>query len=262
MDQTTVIILLIVSGIVVGVINTLAGGGAFISMTLFTVIGLPINVSNGTNRIAVVLQNLTSSIAFLRKRMLDIRSGIKLSIPAVIGNVVGSLVASQINDSIFKICMTVVMTTVLLYMIFDKSHKHPNIHGGHPLVVRWWHYLLFLFMGFYGGYIYVGLGYVILAATIWLMDLDIITANVVKCFIIFVATPFSLIIFIINGQVDYAYGLWHGLGNVVGAVLASHYAMSWGVTFVRWATLAIILVCFADLIGIISLQDMLYAILI
>ena len=186
MDQTTVIILLVVSGIVVGVINTLAGGGAFISMTLFTVIGLPINVSNGTNRIAVVLQNLTSSIAFLRKRMLDIRSGIKLSIPAVIGNVVGSLVASQINDSIFKICMTVVMTTVLLYMIFDKSHKHPNIHGGHPLVVRWWHYLLFLFMGFYGGYIYVGLGYVILAATIWLMDLDIITANVVKCFIIFV----------------------------------------------------------------------------
>ena len=136
MNETLIIAMLVLSGIVVGVINTLAGGGAFISMTLFTVIGLPINVSNGTNRIAVVLQNLTSSITFLRKRMLDIRSGIKLSIPAVIGNIAGSLVASQISDSIFKICMTIVLTVVLLYMIFDKSHKHPNIHGGHPLVVR------------------------------------------------------------------------------------------------------------------------------
>ncbi len=262
MDSTTIIILLVLSGVVVGVINTLAGGGAFISMTLFTVIGLPINVSNGTNRIAVVLQNLTSSVAFLRKRMLDLKSGIKLSIPAIIGNVAGSLVASQISDSIFKICMTVVLTVVLLYMLFDKSHNRPHIHGGHPLVVRWWHYLLFLFMGFYGGYIYVGLGYVILAATIWLMDLDIITANVVKCFIIFAATPFSLIIFMINGQVDYAYGLWHGLGNVVGALLASHYAMSWGVKFVRWATLVIILICFADLVGLISLQDMMYSLLV
>lgn len=261
MNEGMIIAVLILSGIVVGIINTLAGGGAFISMTLFTVIGLPINVSNGTNRIAVVLQNFTSTIAFLRKRMLDIRSGVKLSIPAVIGNIAGSLVASQISDSIFKICMTIVLIVVLLYMIFDKSHNRPNIHGGHPLVIRWWHYILFLFMGFYGGYIYVGLGYVILAATIWLMNLDIVTANVVKCFIIFVATPFSLIIFMVNGQVDYSYGLWHGLGNIVGAYLASHYIISWGVTFVRWATFVIIMICFADLVGLISMQDMLYAML-
>ena len=65
-DSLIIIIMLVVSGIIVGVINTLAGGGAIISMTLFMVLGLPIGVANGTNRIAVVLQNLTSSLAFLR----------------------------------------------------------------------------------------------------------------------------------------------------------------------------------------------------
>ena len=80
-DSLIIIIMLVVSGIIVGVINTLAGGGAIISMTLFMVLGLPISVANGTNRIAVVLQNFTSSLAFLRKRLLDIKSGIKLSIP-------------------------------------------------------------------------------------------------------------------------------------------------------------------------------------
>ena len=83
----TITLILIGSGIIVGAINTLAGGGAIISMTLFMVLGLPISVANGTNRIAVVLQNFTASLAFLRKRMLDIKSGIKLSIPAVIGNI-------------------------------------------------------------------------------------------------------------------------------------------------------------------------------
>ena len=64
MGESSIIIMLVVSGIIVGIINTLAGGGAIITMTLFTVLGLPIGVANGTNRIAVVLQNLTSSLTF------------------------------------------------------------------------------------------------------------------------------------------------------------------------------------------------------
>ena len=51
---------LLVSGTLVGIINTLAGGGSIITMTMFMAFGLPINVSNGTNLIAVLLQNLTS----------------------------------------------------------------------------------------------------------------------------------------------------------------------------------------------------------
>ena len=261
MNESTIIITLVVSGIIVGIINTLAGGGAIITMTLFTVLGLPIGVANGTNRIAVVLQNFTSSLAFLRKRMLNIESGVKLSIPAVIGNIAGSMLATHISDTTFKICMAVVLTVVLLYMIFDQSHKHPHIHGGHPLNIKPLHYLWFLLLGFYGGYIYIGLGYVILAVTIWSMKLDIITANVIKGFIIFAATPFSLIVFIMNDQVDYVYGLWHGIGNVIGAIFASHFAMNWGVKFVRYFTLLILIICFADLIGVISLQNILRSVL-
>ena len=39
-------------------------------------------------------------------------------------------------------------------------------------------------------------------------------------------------------------------------VVASHWAMNWGVKFVRWFTLFIIVVFFVDLMGWISLQDM------
>ena len=55
--------------------------------------GLPITTANGTNRIAVVLQNLTASLTFIRKRMLDVKAGLLLSIPTVVGNIVGSMLA-------------------------------------------------------------------------------------------------------------------------------------------------------------------------
>ena len=248
------IILLVVSGIVVGIINTLGGGGSVISMALFMAMGLPVSVANGTNRIAVVLQNLSSTLTFIRKRMLDIKSSLLLSIPAILGNIIGSMVAMEVDETIFKICLSVVLAVILIYLIFDRDNKQPSSEG-HGLVIRWWHYIWFFIIGFYGGYIYIGLGFLILAITIWTMKLDIVTANVLKGCVIFLSTPFALAVFMYNGQVDYGVGLLHAAGNILGAVMASHWAIGWGVKFVKWFTLGVIVVSFIDLMGWISLQQ-------
>ncbi len=248
-----VITLLVASGILVGIINTLAGGGTVLTISIFTAMGLPITMANGTNRIAVVLQNLTASLTFLRKKMLDVKAGLLLSIPTVVGNIAGSMLATQLDEWIFKLCLGVVLVIILLYMIFDR-HKH-HLPAGHSLKLNPWHYLWFFLIGLYGGYIYIGLGYVVLAITIWTLHLDIVTANILKGFVIFVSSPFSMLVFMYNGQVDYAFGLLHGLGNIIGAFLASHYAIGWGVKFVRWFTIAIVIVCLLDLLGWLSMAD-------
>ena len=249
------IILLLVSGVIVGVINTLGGGGSVITMSLFMAMGMPIGIANGTNRIAVLLQNLSATVAFLRKGMLHIKSGLLLSIPAIVGNIIGAMVASEVSESLFKICLSVVLAIILIYLIMGKDKE--QITGGHGLQIRLWHYIWFFIIGFYGGYIYIGLGFLILAITIWSMNLDIVTANVIKGFVIFLSTPFALAVFVYNNQVEWIAGLLHGAGNIVGAVMASHWAMNWGVKFVRWFTLFIIVVFFIDLMGWISLQTLL-----
>lgn len=248
-----VITLLIASGILVGIINTLAGGGTVLTISIFTAMGLPITMANGTNRIAVVLQNLTASLTFIRKRMLDVKAGLLLSIPTIIGNIAGSMLATQLDEWIFKLCLGVVLTVILIYMIFDR-HNHA-MPAGHSLKLNLWHYLWFFLIGLYGGYIYIGLGYVVLAITIWTMRLDLVTANILKGFVIFVSSPFSMLVFMYNGQVDYAFGLLHGLGNIIGAFLASHYAIGWGVKFVRLFTIGIVIVCLLDLVGWLSMAD-------
>lgn len=252
-----IVIMLVVSGIIVGIVNTLAGGGSVITMTMFMALGLPINVANGSNRIAVLLQNLTATVTFLRKRMLNIRHGLLLSIPVIIGNIAGSLVATHINETVFKICFGVILLVILLYIIFDNRIK---IREGHNIDIKPLHYLWFLLIGFYGGYIYVGIGYLILAITLWSMRMDIVTANVIKNFVIFVATPFSLAVFMLNGQVDYMFGLLHGAGNIIGSFLASHYMVGWGKGFIKTFIAVLVIICFADLVGIISLHDLFNAI--
>ena len=159
-----IILLLLISGIVVGIINTLAGGGSVITMTVFMVLGLPITVANGTNRIAVVMQNLAATVTFIRKRMLDLKSGLLLAVPVIIGNIGGSFLATHINDTIFRICFGVVLFVILLYMIFDN---HKKFHPVQSMKIKPMHYFWFLLIGFYGGYIYIGLGYLILAISLW-----------------------------------------------------------------------------------------------
>ena len=247
------IVLLLVSGVIVGIINTLGGGGSVITMSLFMAMGMPIGLANGTNRIAVLLQNLSATVAFLRKGMLHLRSGLLLSLPAIVGNIFGAMVAMEVSEAIFKICLSVVLAIILIYLLLGKDKQ--SVEGGHGLKIKWWHYLWFFVIGFYGGYIYIGLGFLILAITISTMHLDIITANVIKGFVIFLSTPFALAVFIYNGQVEWMAGLLHGAGNILGAVVASHWAMNWGVKFVRWFTLFIIVVFFIDLMGWISLQQ-------
>ena len=246
-----VILMLLISGIVVGIINTLAGGGTVITMTMFMVLGLPITVANGTNRIAVVMQNLAATITFIRKRLFNLKSGLLLAVPVIIGNIGGSLLATHINDTIFRICFGVVLFLILLYMIFDN---HKRIESKEAVKIRPMHYFWFLLIGFYGGYIYIGLGYLILAISLWSMKLDIVTANILKGIVLCVAMPFSMVVFMINGQVDYWFGLIHGAGHMIGAWIASHYCINWGGRFVKGFTIAMVIICFADLAGIISLQ--------
>lgn len=248
-------ILLFVSGIAVGIINTLGGGGSVITMALFMAMGIPVAVANGTNRIAVVMQNLSATIAFMRKKMIDFKNSLLLGLPTILGTIAGSLFAMDVKAETFEVCLSIVLAIILIYLILDRDKVAAP--EGHKLKIRWWHYPLFFLVGFYGGYIYIGLGFLILAVTIWTMRLDIVTANALKGCVIFISTPFALAVFMLKGQVNYEAGLIHGVGNILGAILASHWAASWGVKFVKWFTLFIIIISFIDLVGWISLEGML-----
>ena len=65
--------LLIVTGLIAGVINTLAGGGSNLTIPALMVMGLPADIANATNRVGVLLQSVAGVRGFHRHGKLDPR---------------------------------------------------------------------------------------------------------------------------------------------------------------------------------------------
>ena len=84
----------IFGGFAAGVINTLAGSGSAITLTILTeLLGLPGNMANGTNRVGVLTAGIAGTFAFHKNGKLDIAKSKRYTIPTIIGAIVGVFVA-------------------------------------------------------------------------------------------------------------------------------------------------------------------------
>ena len=246
---------LIVSGILVGFINTLAGGGSIVSLSILMFLGLPANIANGTNRIAILGQTLTGAASFKQQKVLDFRKGIILGIPAIIGSLVGAWIAVDINEKVFEIAVAVIMIFMLFFILYKPDKL---LYGRKELIEKktgFTQILIFFLIGVYGGFIQLGVGYFLLAGIVIGAGYDLVKANAIKVLIVLLYTPFTLIIFILDNQINWKYGLVLTIGTFIGAFVASRLAVSKGVNFVRWVIVIVILLTSAHLFGIFDIKD-------
>lgn len=250
------IIVLIIAGLLVGFINTLAGGGSIISLSILMMLGLPAPLANGTNRVAIAIQTLTATSSFRQQKVLPLRKSIYLSIPAVLGSLIGAWIAVDINEAIFEKAIGAVMLVMLVFILY-KPQKY--IYGRAHITERplnWKIYLVFFLIGIYGGFLHMGVGYFLLAGIVLGAGFDLVKANAVKVFIVLIYTPFTLAIFLWYNQVNWTYGLVLAIGNVVGAFVASRMAVSKGVDFVKWVIVVVILLTSGDMFGLYDFKSL------
>jgi len=243
------VFVLIIAGVMVGFINTLAGGGSIISLSVLMMLGLPASVANGTNRIAIAIQTLAATSSFRQQKVLELRKSLLLSIPAVLGSLIGAWLSVDISEEIFEKAIGVIMLFMLIF-IFYKPQKY--IYGRREIIEKpltWKIYLIFFLIGIYGGFIHMGVGYFLLAGIVGAAGFDLVKANAIKVFIVLVYTPFTLIVFLWYNQVDWTIGLILSIGNVIGALVASRLAVKNGVDFVKWVIVVVVLITSADMFG-------------
>lgn len=248
------ILALIGAGVLVGFINTLAGGGSIISLSLLMFMGLPATMANGTNRIAILLQTLTATRKFQTAGLLQNKKGLFLAIPTVIGSLVGSFIAIEIDEAIFEKIIVIIMA-MMLFFIFRKPSTW--LHGKPKLLkekAQWWHYVLFFGIGIYGGFIHAGIGYLLLISLVLGIGFDLVKANAYKVLMVLLYIPFTLVVYIANDQVNYAYGFVMAIGNIAGAIVASKLAIDKGANFVRYVILFVVLLTAGHVFGLYNIH--------
>lgn len=235
------IILVFVTGIVCGIINTLAGSGSLISLPILMFIGLPPNVANGTNRIGILFQNIVSTLNFRRQKVLDVKMGIRVAIPSIIGSVTGAIIVLELPPRAVEITVAVVLLIMLVPLWMKPSRWLKGASQGEINHYPSLQFIIFFFIGAYGGFIQAGVGIFLLSALVLYSGYDLVRANALKVFINLIFTPFALAVFVIKGQIDIPAGLVLAMGNSLGAWFASKYAVSWGSGFVRYVLIAVII---------------------
>jgi uncharacterized membrane protein YfcA len=246
------ILILICSGIIVGFINTLAGGGTVVSLSVFMFFGLPPLVANGTNRIAIIFQNATAVVFFQKNKLIDWRFIFRLAVPIIMGSIAGAMITGFLSHELFQYIFAGVVILFGISLIFNPDRY---IHERTDLVRRnisIQQYLLYFIIGIYGGFVHVGIGYLFLAALVVVNGFDLLKANVLKNVFVLLYVPFSVIIYAGQGNVCWSFGLIHAIGNIIGASLAAHLAIKKGAPFIRYIVLALVVIVILQLLGIVS----------
>jgi hypothetical protein len=255
------IIVLIIAGILTGFVNTLAGGGSIISLSVLLFFGLPPALANGTNRVAIFMQTLVASGSYRHQRVLDLRKGLVLAIPSVLGSIIGAEIASDINEDIFEKAIALIMLIMMFFILYKPGmwvEGRPELVGRKVSVKQ---HILFFLIGIYGGFIHIGIGYFLLAGLVMSCGYNILKANALKVFIVLLSTPFTLMVFLYHGQVDWKYGLVMAIGNILGAFVAARMAVKRGANFVRWVIIVVILITSIDLLGIYDIREIIQSLL-
>ncbi len=242
-------LLLVTAGIFAGFVNTLAGSGSLITLPVLIALGLPANIANGTNRIAILLQNVVGVSSFNHQKVLDFRSSVKLVIPAAVGSIAGAFIAVDLNEEIMQKTIGGLLLFMFFVILWKPSSWLKEQQGKAPLPY-WLRALIFFLIGAYGGFIQVGVGIFLLSGLVLGGGYDLVKANAVKVLIILVFTVFALGVFILNDQVNYSFGFILAGGNMIGAFLGAKVAVRWGPKFVRYLLLATVIVAAAKMLGL------------
>ncbi len=234
--------LVVAAGFAAGFINTLAGSGSLVTLPLLIFIGLPPTVANGTNRVAILLQNVVGVSSFRQQKMLNFRRGLILAAPAVVGGIIGALIAVDVDDETLRLTIGGLMVVMLIVTLIRPKRWLEGLPGADDSPTSVWQMVIFFVIGVYGGFIQAGVGIFLLAGLVLSAGYDLVRANAVKVLIVLCFTVFALIVFVVNDQVNWVVGPVLALGNMSGAWVASRMAVKRGAKFVRWLLIAVLAV--------------------
>jgi len=243
-------LLIFLSGVAAGFLNVTAGGGSFITLPLLILLGgLPAAVANGTNRIAILSQNLIAISRFRASGYRDIRQGLGLAVSAVAGAVLGSILAQDFPERTFRLVLGGIMVLALL-PVLRKPSAAERTEGVEELRHPRLQIPIFFVIGAFGGFIQAGTGYLIIAALSTLGGLSLVRTNSLKLVIIAAYILPSILVFLVNGNVRWLPALILTGGCSIGGWLGAAFAIRKGDRWIRFVLLGAVLGLAGKLLGL------------
>lgn len=216
---------MLAAGALAGFINTLAGSGSAITLPLLTFLGLPATVANGTNRIGAIVQTLTAARGFHKSGNMPTQNVAWLAVPALLGAIIGALIAVELDEWTMNLFLGCLMIVLLFIVLLNPKKWLINQLPDSKRVKRWSNVLLFFLIGIHGGFVQAGVGVLLLTALVMSAGYGVIHGNGVKLLIVLAFTIPIFPLFVYYGQVHWFVGGLMAVGQSIGALVATRFAV-------------------------------------
>lgn len=219
----------IVGSFLAGGINTLAGNGSAITLTiLLEVLGLPADVANATNRVGITTQSWAGTLAFQQAGRFDLaadrrREMWQIVLICSLGAVVGIWLSLMVDNSTFRTIFRYLLVLMLI-VVLVRPKRWLQASSARPAIPPYLSIPLYFLLGIYGGFIQMGMGVFFLAITVLIARYEIIQANVIKGLVVALYTTLAVAIYASRGLIDWRIGLLMAFGQTVGGYLTARFA--------------------------------------
>ncbi len=242
------ILILFAIGIFAGFLNVTAGGGSTLTLPALIFLGLDSALANGTNRVAIFIQNISAVYSFKKEKYQQFDISLKLSLFTLPGSILGAILAVNLNDALFQKILGIIMVGIIISMIIPQKKIIDSQHDNKKIPAS--AYFAMVGIGFYGGFIQVGVGFILMAALQRLMKLDLVYVNMHKVFIVLVYTVPALLIFILTKNVNWGLGIALAAGNAIGGWWAAKFSVKKGEKLIRNVLIVAVLIMATKLLGV------------
>ena len=235
------------AGFLAGIVNTIAGGGSFLTLPALMMFGLDPKVANGTNRVAVLFSSGAAAATFYRHGHFNRDLSSRLTWPTLLGVPVGAILAIYLPPDAFETVFGLIFLAMAVVLIRDpKRIIQEQPKREEPS--RWIRPIFFV-IGIYVGFIQAGMGILVLLAMSLLHTGDLVQSNAVKNWIAFLVTLAAVILFACYDMIHWLPGLCMASGNVLGGVVGAKLAIKKGNRLIFGFLIVVMLATGLKLVG-------------
>jgi len=223
------IVAFVITGLVAGYIDSIAGGGGMIQVPVLLFVGIPPIFVLAANKMASLFGTLMASIRYAASKKISWKIVSIAIIPCLVASYVGSSLVMFISDSIIQWAILLAIPIALVFLLKkSKEIKEKDTKLTKTNVI-----LATAPIGFYDGLLGPGTGTYMTISMKKYLHLDYIISTASTKPLNLATNLGSAIAFIAAGKVIWMVALPMALGNIVGSYIGSHFAIKGGEEFIK-----------------------------
>ena len=217
---------LFLAAMIGGALNSVAGGGSFVTLPALLYSGVPPVMANATSTMALWPGSLSSAYAYRHDMKTERRYLVLLVGVSIVGGLIGALLLVRTSDTHFMQLLPWLMLLASVTFSFGglataRLRRQP-VGGVHHFA--WWAVLLQFIISVYGGYFGGGMGIMMLATMAVVGMTDIHEMNGLKAVMGATLNGVALAEFVLTGAVAWGHGAVMVAGSITGGYFGAHYA--------------------------------------